>query len=180
MSILLFARSGSRASARVRALWNGFYANRSLWRFLSFHIPTSDPPAHFYWHKICLCLVSWPKSVPKPRFCSRPSWEMRSCSVRSSWSFFDPQHFFQCAENILNLRPAGGPKAPLWFFANSSWSTRNFALKLAIPLRATILHLVLKIRTQVIIGQPWVTSEWRHVSSILTNKMGLRESPPLV
>ena len=37
-----------------------------------------------------------------------------------------------------------------------------------------------KIRTQVIIGQPWVTSEWRHVSPILTNKMGLRESPPLV
>ena len=26
-----------------------------------------------------------------------------------------------------------------------------------------------------IIGQPWVTSEWRHVSSILINKMGLRD-----
>ena len=37
-----------------------------------------------------------------------------------------------------------------------------------------------KIRTQVITGQPWVTSEWRHVSPILINKMGLRESPPLV
>ena len=37
-----------------------------------------------------------------------------------------------------------------------------------------------KIRTQVIIGQPWVTSEWRHVSPILINKMGLRKSPPLV
>ena len=37
-----------------------------------------------------------------------------------------------------------------------------------------------QIRTQVKIGQPWVTSEWRHVSPILTNKMGLQESPPLV
>ena len=45
----------------------------------------------------------------------------------------------------VNLRPVGGPKGPpLWFFANSSWSTGNFALKLAIPLRATIPHLVSK------------------------------------
>ena len=78
----------------------------------------------------------------------------------------------------LTLAPL--PPPPLWFFANSSWSTDNFALKLVIPLPATIPHLVSKkIRTQVIIGQPWVTSEWLHVSPILTNKMGLRESPPL-
>ena len=37
-----------------------------------------------------------------------------------------------------------------------------------------------KITAQVIIGQPWVTSEWRHVLPILTNEMGLRESPPLM
>ena len=37
-----------------------------------------------------------------------------------------------------------------------------------------------KIMTQVIIGQPWVTSEWHHVSPISISKMGLRESPPLV
>ena len=46
---------------------------------------------------------------------------------------------------IINPRPAGGAqRAPLWFFANSSWSTGNFALKLVIPLRATISHLVSK------------------------------------
>ena len=74
----------------------------------------------------------------------------------------------------LTLAPlGGGQRAPLWFFANSSWSTGNFALKLAIPLRPTIPHLVSKIRTQVIIGQPWVTSEWRYVSPIWTNEMGL-------
>ena len=45
----------------------------------------------------------------------------------------------------INPRPAGGgAKGPLWFFANSSSSTGNFALKLAIPLRATIPHLVSK------------------------------------
>ena len=43
----------------------------------------------------------------------------------------------------LTLAPLGGGKGPpLWFFANSSWSTRNFALKLAIPYRPTIPHLV--------------------------------------
>ena len=43
----------------------------------------------------------------------------------------------------LTLAPlGGGAKGPLWFFANSSWNTGNFALKLAIPLRATIPHLV--------------------------------------
>ena len=81
----------------------------------------------------------------------------------------------------LTLAPlGGGQRAPLWFFTNCSWSTGNIALKLAIPLRTTIPHLVSKNRTQVIIGQPWVTSEWRHVSPILINKMGLRESLPLV
>ena len=46
---------------------------------------------------------------------------------------------------VLTLAPlGGGPKGPLWFFADSSWSTGNFALKLAIPLRATIPHLVSK------------------------------------
>ena len=52
--------------------------------------------------------------------------------------------------------------------------------KLSIPLRATISHLVSKIRSQVIIGQPWVTSEWRNVPSIATKNNGLRESPLLV
>ena len=35
-----------------------------------------------------------------------------------------------------------------------------------------------KIRSQVIIGQPWVTSEWRHVPLILTNNKGWQETPP--
>ena len=50
------------------------------------------------------------------------------------------------SQNPLTLAPlgGGGQRAPLWFFANSSWSTGNFALKLAIPLRATILHIVSK------------------------------------
>ena len=34
------------------------------------------------------------------------------------------------------------------------------------------------IRSQVIIGQPWVTSEWRHVPPILINKKGWQETPP--
>ena len=55
----------------------------------------------------------------------------------------------KCRNYRLTLAPlgggGGGPKGPpLWFFANSSWSTGNFALKLAIPLRATIPHLVSK------------------------------------
>ena len=45
----------------------------------------------------------------------------------------------------LALLGGGGGKGPLWFFANSSRSTGNFALKLAISLRETILHLVKKL-----------------------------------
>ena len=33
------------------------------------------------------------------------------------------------------------------------------------------------IRSQVIIGQPWVTSEWRHVPPILTINKGWQETP---
>ena len=78
-------------------------------------------------------------------------------------------------------RWGGGPKGPpLWFFANSSWSTGNFLWNLPYLSGQQFHTLCQKIRTQVIIVQPWVTSEWRHVSPILTNEMGLRESPPLV
>ena len=40
-----------------------------------------------------------------------------------------------------------GPKTPLWFSSNNSQSTGSFALKLAIPLRPTLSHIVSK--TQV-------------------------------
>ena len=48
--------------------------------------------------------------------------------------------------HFLTLAPLGGGAKgpPLWFFANSSGSTGNFDLKLAIPLWATIPHLVSK------------------------------------
>ena len=36
------------------------------------------------------------------------------------------------------------PPPPLWFCAHSSWRTGNFAVKLAIRLRAAISHLVSK------------------------------------
>ena len=44
----------------------------------------------------------------------------------------------------LTLAPLGAQRSPLWFFANNSWSTGNFAFKLAIPPRATIPHIVSK------------------------------------
>ena len=75
-------------------------AKRSLWRFLYSDVSTSDPLSKLYGHKICFWLVSWPKSAPKFRFCSRSSWVIRSCLVRSSCSFSYPQHLFQCAGNV--------------------------------------------------------------------------------
>ena len=64
-----------------------FLANWGFWRFLSSDIPSWDTLSNFDGHNICFCLVSWPKSVREPRFCSRSSWVMRSCSVHSSWPF---------------------------------------------------------------------------------------------
>ena len=83
---------------------------------------------------------------------------------------------------VLTLAPlgGGGAKGPLWFFANSSWSTGISHWNMPYLSGQQFHTLCQKIRTQFIIGQPWVTSEWRHVSPILTNKMGFRESPPLV
>ena len=49
-----------------------------------------------------------------------------------------------CPLTLAPLGGGGGKGYGFLFFANSSWSTVNFALKLAIPLRATIPHLVSK------------------------------------
>ena len=82
----------------------------------------------------------------------------------------------------LNPRPAGGgAKGPPCGFSQVAPEVLGVSLWNLPYLSGQQFHtLCQKIRTQVIIGQPWVTSEWRHVSPILTSKMGLRESPPLV
>ena len=83
----------------------------------------------------------------------------------------------------VNPRPAGGgggPKAAPCGLSQIAPEVLGNSLWNLPYLSAQQFHtLCQKIRTQVITGQPWVTSEWRHVSPILINKMGLRESPPL-
>ena len=84
---------------------------------------------------------------------------------------------------MLTLAPlGGGPKGPPpCGFSQIAPEVLGISLWNLPYLSGQQFHtLCQKIRTQVIIGQPWVTSEWRHVSPILINKMGLRESPPLV
>ena len=82
----------------------------------------------------------------------------------------------------LTLAPLGGPKTPPpCGFSQIAPEVLGISLWNMPYLSGQQFHtLCQKIRTQVIIGQPWVTSEWRHVSPILTSKMGLRESPPRV
>ena len=83
----------------------------------------------------------------------------------------------------VNPRPAGGggPKGPPCGFSQIAPEVLGISLWNLPYLSGQQFHtLCQKIMTQVIIGQPWVTSEWRHVSPILISKMGLRESPPLV
>ena len=83
----------------------------------------------------------------------------------------------------INPRPAGGGgKGPNpCGFSQIATEVLGISLWNLPYLSGQQFHtLCQKIRTQVIIGQPWVTSEWRHISPILINKMGLRESPPLV
>ena len=82
----------------------------------------------------------------------------------------------------FNPRPAGGgPKGPPCGFSQIAPEVLGISLWKLPYLSGQQFHtLRQKIRTQVIIGQPWVTSEWRHVSPIFNDKMGLRESPPLV
>ena len=82
----------------------------------------------------------------------------------------------------LTLAPlGGGPKGPPCGFSQIAPEVLGISLWNLPYLSGQQFHtLCQKIRTQVIIGQPWVTSEWRHVSPILINKMGLRESPPLM
>ena len=86
------------------------------------------------------------------------------------------------SESKLTLAPlGGGPKGPPCGFSQIAPEVLGISLWNLPYLSGQQFHtLCQKIRTQVIIGQPWVTSEWRHVSPILINKMGLRESPPLV
>ena len=80
----------------------------------------------------------------------------------------------------VNSRPAGGA-APPCGFSQIAPEALGISLWNLLYLSGQQFHtLCQKIRTQVIIGQPWGTSEWRHVSPILTSKMGLRESPPVV
>ena len=101
--------------------------------------------------------------------------------------------FFAICENLrggglhqlsgrgLTLAPLGGPKGPPCGFSQIAPEVLGISLWNLPYLSGQQFHtLCQKIRTQVIIGQPWVTSEWRHVSPILISKMGLRESPPLV
>ena len=81
----------------------------------------------------------------------------------------------------VNPRPAGGAKGPPCGFSQIAPKVLGISLWNLPYLSGQQFHtLCQNIRTQVMIGQPWVTSEWRHVSPILTSKMGLRESPPLV
>ena len=81
----------------------------------------------------------------------------------------------------LTLAPLGGAQRPPCGFSQIAPEVLGISLWNLPYLSGQQFHtLCQKIRTQVIIGQTWVTSEWRHVSPILTNEMGLRESPPLV
>ena len=84
----------------------------------------------------------------------------------------------------VNPRPAGGGgqrAPPPCGFSQIAPKVLGISLWNLPYLSGQQFHtLCQKIRTQVIIGQPWVTSEWRHVSPILTNEMSLREWPPLV
>ena len=76
----------------------------------------------------------------------------------------------------LTLAPlGGGAKGPPCGFSQIAPEVQGISLWNLPYLSGQQFHtLCLKIGTQVIIGQPWVTSEWRHVSPILTSKMGLR------
>ena len=84
----------------------------------------------------------------------------------------------------INPRPAGGGGGqrppPAGFFRKWLLKYWEFRFETCHTSQGNNSTPCVKNRTQVIIGQPWVTSEWRHISPILTNKKGLRESPPLV
>ena len=87
-----------------------------------------------------------------------------------------------CSWSALTLAPlGGGAKGSPCGFSQIAPEVLGISFwNLPYLSRQQFYTLCQKIRTQVIIGEPWVTSEWRHVSPILTNEMGLRESPPLV
>ena len=117
------------------------------------------------WEILALCYkTNWLKEKTCVRCVSR-------CISRRQPEMVKP--YCTCCIHI-NPRPAGGQRAPCGLsqiapevLGISLW---NFPY-----LSGQQFHtLCQKIMTQVIIGQPWVTSEWRYVSPILTNKMGLR------
>ena len=104
-----------------------------------------------------------------------------SQAIFSEWQ--QKCRFSFSSEMFVNPRPAGGgPKGPPpCGFSQIAPEVLGISLWNLPYLSGQQFHtLCQKIMTQVIIGQPWVTSEWRHVSTILISKMGLRESPPLV
>ena len=145
------------------------------------------------------CLYTAPSSLfqrsrftsrAPPGLCwSRPRGASSSCRA-ARWTFTGYGNTLSVVYSVLawtgpstlNPRPAGGGGAkPPCSFPQIAPEVLEISLWNLPYLSGQRFHtLCQQIRTQVIIGEPWVTSEWRHVSPILTNKMGLRESPPLV
>ena len=106
----------------------------------------------------------------------------QSCCMQDGEDFV-PFPEVSIAAHKLTLAPlgGGGPKGLPCGFSQIAPEVLRISLWNLPYLSGQQFHtLCQKIRTQVIIGQPWVTSEWHHVSPILINKMGLQESPPLV
>ena len=114
---------------------------------------------HYFTHKYSASRPQWLWTNKKQTTNAKlGKWRRRNWNMHTSRVFWNKNetrnkklHYEYTLKRLIrvwyvNPRHAGGGGAqrapPLWFFANSSWSTGNFALKLAIPLRATIPHLV--------------------------------------
>ena len=79
----------------------------------------------------------------------------------------------------LTLVPQGRLKGPLCGFSQIAPEVLGISFLNLSYLSGQPFHtLCQKIRSQVIIEQPWVTPEWRHVPPIFTNKNGWQEAPP--
>ena len=92
-----------------------------------------------------------------------------------SWPYLGLDPYLQGVSQLTLTPLGGGGQRPPRVFSQIAPEVLGISLWNLSYLSGQQFHtLCQKIRTQVIKGQPWVTSEWRHVSPILINKMGLR------
>ena len=135
--MLWFIRSCNHMKEKAKTLQFHFRSKSSVSKQRRFRARFKDgtvPSRNTIIYLTVEYLMGWCVSISHMSFSGRKKHVRTAEKARLIRAFVNPR----------SAGGGGGKGPPLCFFANSSWSTGNFALKLAISLRPTIPHLVSK------------------------------------